>query len=102
MDMRSVCRNRSDELDSALIQIDGHGVQILTRASRYWVTTRQGPDVVIGWRVFLSEPVKTQCTAVDLSRKNSCLSMSIMSEPLYAMKLIPHSCQGISKFLHQN
>ena len=25
MDMRSVCRNRSDELDSALIQTDGHG-----------------------------------------------------------------------------
>ena len=25
VDMRSVCRNRSDELESALIQTDGHG-----------------------------------------------------------------------------
>ena len=90
MDMRRVYRNLSDELESALIQTVGHGVQILTRASRYWVTTRQGPDVVTGWRVFLSEPVQTQCTAVDLSRQNSCLRLSIMSEPLYAMKLIPH------------
>ena len=31
MDMRRVYRNRSDELESALIQTIGHGVQILTR-----------------------------------------------------------------------
>ena len=34
--------------------------------------------------VFLSEPGQTNCTAVDLSRQNSCPSMSIVSDPQLA------------------
>ena len=38
----------------------------------------------ISKRVFLSEPGQINCTAVDLSRQNSCPSVSILYEPLLA------------------
>ena len=39
-------------------------------------------------RVFLSEPVQSHCTAGDLSRHNSCLSVSIVSDPLQGQQVV--------------
>ena len=39
-------------------------------------------------RVFLSEPVQSHCTAGDLSRHNSCLSVSIVSDSLQGQQVV--------------
>ena len=39
-------------------------------------------------RVFLSEPVQSHCTTGDLSRHNSCLSVSIVSDPLQGQQVV--------------
>ena len=49
---------------------------------------------------YLSEPGQTHCTAVDLSRQNSCPSMSIVSEPLHVEQVVnrpdrPPALQGL-------
>ena len=38
--------------------------------------------------VFLSEPVQSHCTAGDLSRHHSCLSVSIVSDPLQGQQVV--------------
>ena len=44
-----------------------------------------GPGTGTPWNgVYLSELGQTHCTPVDLSRQNSCPSMSIVSDPLLA------------------
>ena len=48
----------------------------------------RGPGEFSGNGVYLSEPGQTRCTAVDLSRQNSCSSMSIVSEPLHVEQLV--------------
>ena len=44
----------------------------------------RGPGEFSGNGVYLSELGQTHCTPVDLSRQNSCPSMSIVSDPLLA------------------
>ena len=51
------------------------------------VCTPRGAGTV-GNGVYLSEPGQTHCTAVDLSRQNSCPSMSMVSEPLHAEQVV--------------
>ena len=76
MDMGSVCRNRSGELGSALIQTDGHGSEFPEALGK--------PSLgeSISKRVFLSEPAQIYCTAGVLSRQHLCLCVSIVSDPL--------------------
>ena len=79
--MGSVCRNRSAELGSASIQTDGHGSEFpKLQEPLDWGEAGNG--------VFLSEPVQSHCTAGDLSRHNSCLSVSIVSDPLQGQQVV--------------
>jgi len=82
LDMGRVCRNRSAELGSASIQTDGHGSEFPEAPGN--------PSLggSISKRVFLSEPVQSHCTAGDLSRHNSCLSVSIVSDPLQGQQVV--------------
>ena len=82
MDMTSVCRNRSDELKSALIQTDGHGSDFPEAPGN----PSMGGSI---WeRVCLFETVQSHCTAEDPSRHNPCLSVSMVSDFLQREQVV--------------
>ena len=80
VDMGSVCRNRSSELDSASIQTDGHDSEFLSSREALLKGS-------ILKRVFLSEPVQSLCTA-EIRADSTCLGVSIMSEPLLGGEVV--------------
>ena len=94
--MGVVCRYRPQRLGSGPIQTDGHCFRLYRPPDR-----RSPPLRGTNWNgVYLSEPGQTHCTAVDLSRQNSCPSMSIVSEPVHVEQVVnrpdrPPALQGL-------
>ena len=88
--MGSVCRNCSSELGFASIQTDGHGSEFPEAPGN--------PSFggSISKRVFLSELVQSHCTAGDLSRHNSCLSVSMVSDLLQGEQVVHRRDQPLA------
>ena len=99
--MGVVCRHHPQRLGSGPIQTDGHGSEFLEAPRNPSLGGYgRGPGQFAGWCVYLSELGQTHFTAVDLSRQNSCPSMSIVSEPLHVEQVVnrpdrPPALQGL-------
>ena len=87
--MGVVCRHRPRRLGYGSIQTDGHGFRL------YRPRDRCSLECCLSVR-----PGQTHGMAIDLSRQNSCPSMSIVSELLHVEQLVnrparPPALQGL-------